>query len=111
MNAGPRSGTSSGRRSTGVMSRGEATWHEDALVPIYRDGELVDVYWTYSYSPVRSPDGAILGTLVTCSDTTTAWWRSGSLRSERRAFAHGALGGKWHRHISVGYPERPGILR
>src|SRR4030095_1170872 len=29
-----------------------------------------DVYWTYSYSPVRDPDGRIMGTLVTCSETT-----------------------------------------
>jgi PAS domain S-box-containing protein len=53
-----------------VMTRGESTWHEDQLIPIYRDGKLEDVYWTYSYSPVRGPDGAIRGTLVTCSETT-----------------------------------------
>lgn len=53
-----------------VMTRGESTWHEDQLVPIYRDGKLEDVYWTYSYSPVRDPDGTIRGTLVTCSEMT-----------------------------------------
>ncbi len=53
-----------------VMSRGDSTWHEDQLVPIYRNGKLEDVYWTYSYSPVRDPDGTICGTLVTCSETT-----------------------------------------
>jgi PAS domain-containing protein len=52
-----------------VMSRGESTWHENQLLPIIRDGNLVDVYWTYSYSPVRA-DGTIRGTLVTCSETT-----------------------------------------
>jgi PAS domain-containing protein len=52
------------------MTRGEASWHEDQLVPIYRDGKLHDVYWTYSYSPVRDPEGRICGTLVTCSETT-----------------------------------------
>ncbi len=59
-----------GPQIEGVMSRGEATWHEDQLVPIYRNGKLEDVYWTYSYSPVRDPDGTIRGTLVTCSETT-----------------------------------------
>lgn len=59
-----------GPQIEGVMSRGEATWHENQLVPIYRDGKLEDVYWTYSYSPVRAPDGNIRGTLVTCSETT-----------------------------------------
>ena len=59
-----------GPQIEGVMSRGESTWHEDQLVPIYRNGKLEDVYWTYSYSPVRDPDGTICGTLVTCSETT-----------------------------------------
>jgi PAS domain S-box-containing protein len=53
-----------------VMTKGESTWHEDQLVPIYRDGVLEDVYWTYSYSPVRDAEGRIMGTLVTCSETT-----------------------------------------
>ncbi|HLK06876.1 MAG TPA: ATP-binding protein [Candidatus Angelobacter sp.] len=53
-----------------VMSKGEATWHRNALVPIHRNGKLEDVYWTYSYSPVRDREGNILGTLVTCSETT-----------------------------------------
>ena len=53
-----------------VMSRGEASWHRNALVPIYRNGKLEDVYWTYSYSPIRDSQGSICGTLVTCSETT-----------------------------------------
>jgi PAS domain S-box-containing protein len=53
-----------------VMTRGESTWHQNALVPIYRNGKLEDVYWTYSYSPIRDSDGNIGGTLVTCSETT-----------------------------------------
>ncbi len=78
-----------------VMSRGVATWHEDALVPIYRDGELVDVYWTYSYSPVRSADGTILGTLVTCSDTTNRVVAERDLRAseERTRMALSAANG------------------
>src|ERR1700722_14307023 len=36
-----------------VMTRGEASWHENHLVPIFRNGRLEDVYWTYGYSPVR----------------------------------------------------------
>ncbi|HWF02184.1 MAG TPA: PAS domain S-box protein, partial [Candidatus Angelobacter sp.] len=53
-----------------VMTRGESTWHQNALVPIYRNGQLEDVYWTYSYSPIRDSQGKIHGTLVTCSETT-----------------------------------------
>jgi hypothetical protein len=47
-----------------VMQRGIPSWHEDALVPIFRDGAIQEVYWTYGYSPVFDDDGAIGGTLV-----------------------------------------------
>jgi PAS domain S-box-containing protein len=53
-----------------VMTHGEASWHEDQLVPIMRDGKLEDVYWTYGYSPVHDSDGIICGTLVVCIETT-----------------------------------------
>jgi PAS domain S-box-containing protein len=53
-----------------VMTSGEASWHEDQLVPIMRDGKLEDVYWTYGYSPVRDSAGTISGTLVVCIETT-----------------------------------------
>jgi PAS domain S-box-containing protein len=53
-----------------VMTKGEATWHEDQLIPIIRDGKLEDVYWTYGYSPVRDSSGKICGTLVVSTETT-----------------------------------------
>ncbi|MEO6525254.1 MAG: PAS domain-containing protein [Gemmatimonadaceae bacterium] len=53
-----------------VMTTGEATWHEDQYLPIERNGRLDDVWWTYSYSPVRDDDGSINGTLVVCQETT-----------------------------------------
>src|SRR6185312_16554291 len=53
-----------------VRTTGEATWHEDHLVPIVRNGRLEDVYWTYSYSPVRDDDGSIGGVLVIVQETT-----------------------------------------
>ncbi len=53
-----------------VMKRGQAYWSEDQLIPINRDGKLVDVYWTFSYSPVWDVQGTICGTLVVCSETT-----------------------------------------
>lgn len=52
-----------------VLMRGEASWHEDQLVPINRNGKLEDVYWTYGYSPVRSGSD-ICGVLVVCTETT-----------------------------------------
>ncbi len=59
-----------GPQIEGVLQRGEATWHEDQLVPIERNGKVEDVYWTYGYSPVRDDDGLIAGVLVVVQETT-----------------------------------------
>ncbi|HEU4885725.1 MAG TPA: ATP-binding protein [Longimicrobium sp.] len=55
-----------------VMTTGEATWHENQLVAIERNGRMEEVYWTYSYSPVRDDDGSVGATLVVCQETTAA---------------------------------------
>jgi PAS domain S-box-containing protein len=55
-----------------VMSGGAATWHENALVPITRNGRREDVYWTYSYGPIdddTAPNG-VGGVMVLCTETT-----------------------------------------
>jgi PAS domain S-box-containing protein len=52
------------------MRHGEATWQEDHLVPITRGDAVVDVYWSYSYSPVWAEDGRVGGILVTVQETT-----------------------------------------
>ena len=53
-----------------VMAGEGSTWHEDQYLPIDRNGRREDVWWTYSYSPVRDDDGRIGGTLVVCQETT-----------------------------------------
>ncbi|MCE6991954.1 ATP-binding protein [Dyadobacter sp. CY323] len=53
-----------------VLSGGEATWSEDQLLPIYRNGQMEDVYWTFSYSPVIDETGKACAVFVTCSETT-----------------------------------------
>src|SRR5215210_3848831 len=53
-----------------VMTGGAATWSEDQLVPIYRNGKIEDVYWTFSYSPVKDESGKVGGVLVVCNETT-----------------------------------------
>ncbi len=53
-----------------VMNQGVSTWNTNQLVPINRDGKLEEVFWTYSYSPVRDKSGSVHGTLVVCSETT-----------------------------------------
>ena len=73
-----------------VMAGGPATWHENQLVPITRNGRLEEVYWTYGFSPIHDEGArnAVGGVLVVCTETTrqvqaqnrrTAeaehWWR------------------------------------
>ncbi|MEO7044629.1 MAG: PAS domain-containing sensor histidine kinase, partial [Ferruginibacter sp.] len=53
-----------------VLNGGEATLHEDQLMPIYRNGKIEDVYWTFSYSQVKEENGKPAGVFVTCSETT-----------------------------------------
>ncbi|MDQ6609193.1 MAG: PAS domain-containing protein, partial [Bacteroidota bacterium] len=53
-----------------VRFSGEATWSEDELIPIYRNGTLEDVYWTFGYSPVHDEAGNVGGVLVVCTETT-----------------------------------------
>ena len=55
-----------------VMAGGPATWHENQLVPIIRDGQLEEVYWTYSYCPIDDPQAPneVGGVLVIATETT-----------------------------------------
>ncbi|RMA66393.1 sensor histidine kinase [Ulvibacter antarcticus] len=53
-----------------VLGGGEATWSEDQLIPIYRNGSVENVYWTFSYSPVFDESGSVAGVWVTCMETT-----------------------------------------
>jgi PAS domain S-box-containing protein len=76
-----------------VLAGGESTWHEDQLVPIERNGQIENVWWTYGYSPAFDDNGMIAGVLVVCQETTVrvlnelerARLREETARAERRA--------------------------
>ena len=53
-----------------VLTGGGATWSEDQLIPIYRNENMEDVYWTFSYSPAKDETGKSVGVLVICTETT-----------------------------------------
>ena len=53
-----------------VLNEGESVWREDLYLPIYRNGKLDDVYWTFSYSPVMDENNVVQGVLVICDETT-----------------------------------------
>jgi len=53
-----------------VLSGKGAAWSEDLLLPIYRNGHIEDVYWTFSYSAVINETGNPEGVFVACVETT-----------------------------------------
>lgn len=53
-----------------ALSGGAATWCEDELLPIFRNNQIEDVYWTFSFSKVKDAPGKTGGVLVICSETT-----------------------------------------
>ena len=65
-----------------VMTGKGATWHENHLLPITRNGQCEDVYWTYSYSPIGSGSAIsdIGGVLVLCTETTQRVIAASALR-------------------------------
>lgn len=52
------------------VMRGESVWFENLFLPIFRNGTMEDVYWTFSYSPVKGDGGHIDGIIVICTETT-----------------------------------------
>ena len=71
-----------------VMATGEPVWYEDQLVPIFRNGQLEDVYWTFSYSPAYGDEGQIAGVLVTCTETTQKVLSVSQLRHSEESLTH-----------------------
>jgi signal transduction histidine kinase/ActR/RegA family two-component response regulator len=75
-----------------VMAGEGATWHENDLIPLTRDGKTENTYWTYSYSPIDDEETAtgIGGTLVLVTETTQAVLaekrRTEEIERQRRLF-------------------------
>ncbi|HET6224873.1 MAG TPA: PAS domain-containing protein, partial [Bacteroidia bacterium] len=53
-----------------VLNGEPSIWSEDQIIPIYRNGVMEDVYWTFSSSAVKIEDGSIGGVLTVCIETT-----------------------------------------
>jgi signal transduction histidine kinase/ActR/RegA family two-component response regulator len=58
-----------GQQVEDVMSGKGATWQQDALLPMTRQGTLRDVWWNYGFNPIEDETG-VRGVLVICSDVT-----------------------------------------
>jgi two-component system sensor histidine kinase VicK len=69
-----------------VRTGSEAIYHEDLLLPIFRNGRMEDVYWTFSYSPVPDESARVGGVLVTCNETTQKVQTLQGLKESERRF-------------------------
>ena len=54
----------------GVLERGEATWSNDLLLLLERNGYAEECYFTFSYSPIRDESGGIGGVFTPVAETT-----------------------------------------
>jgi PAS domain S-box-containing protein len=59
-----------GPRIDTVLRTGEATWDEALLLFLERSGYQEETYHTFSYSPLRDDDGALIGMLCVVSEDT-----------------------------------------
>jgi PAS domain-containing protein len=59
-----------GPRIDTVLSTGQATWDEALLLFLERSGYTEETYHTFSYSPLRDDDGALVGMLCVVSEET-----------------------------------------
>ncbi|QDG53045.1 PAS domain S-box protein [Persicimonas caeni] len=55
-----------------VYDTGKALWFEDLCLPIARQGFPEEMYFTFSYSPVRDDNGQIVGLLSSAVETTAS---------------------------------------
>ena len=68
-----------------VMAGGEATWHDEELIPVSVNGRIENRWWTWSMSPIhddRAPSG-VGGVMVVGSDVTRQHLVAESLKAER----------------------------
>jgi signal transduction histidine kinase len=53
-----------------VRATGEATWSDDQLLVLNRNGSLEEGYFTFSYGPVHGDSGAVDGIFIAVTETT-----------------------------------------
>ena len=54
----------------GVLQNGDATWSDDQMLPLRRNGYTEECYFTFAYSPIRDETGGIGGVFSAVTETT-----------------------------------------
>ena len=65
------------------VMQGTAVGFDDLLVPLDRHGFLEEIYFTFSYTPIRDESGAVGGIVVTVAETTMRLIQERRLRTLR----------------------------
>src|ERR1700694_3384355 len=55
----------------GVLKEGKATWSENQLLLLERNGYAEECYFTFSYSPIRDESGGVGGVFTAVTETTS----------------------------------------
>jgi len=72
----------------GVLSTGVATWSENQLLLLDRNGYLEEAYFTFSYSAIRDEAGEVGGVFCAVTETTEEVISARRLRTLRTLAAH-----------------------
>ncbi len=67
----------------GVMERAEATWSDNLLLELERNGYPEECYFTFSYSPIRDESGGVGGIFTPVQETTSQFIGERRLRTLR----------------------------
>ncbi|MEO6887425.1 MAG: ATP-binding protein [Ktedonobacteraceae bacterium] len=73
-----------------VLARGDATWSENLLLPLDRNGYVEECYFTFSYSPIRDETGEVGGVFCAVTETTGEVLGARRLRTLRALAANTA---------------------
>ncbi|MEZ4728118.1 MAG: PAS domain S-box protein [Caldilineaceae bacterium] len=66
-----------------VLTHGEATWSDNQLLVLDRNGYLEECYFTFSYSPIRDERGQVGGVFTAVTETTAQVISARRLRALR----------------------------
>jgi len=53
-----------------ALTSGTSALYHDQLIPIFRNENIEDAYWTFNFSPAYNDEGAIAGVFIVCTETT-----------------------------------------
>jgi PAS domain S-box-containing protein len=70
-----------------VLTTGEATWSDDQLLLLDRNGYVEECYFTFSYSPIRGETGGVSGVFTAVTETTERVLRERRMRALRELAA------------------------